>query len=161
MDVIEVTENKAAICRRILDALPQWFGIEDSKDVYARAARDLPMFACMRGGEAVGFLTLLVHNVFAAEIQVIGVLPNWHRRGLGKCLVQRAEGFAAESGLRFLTVKTLAPSNPDENYAKTRLFYEAVGFVPLEELPNLWGPENPCLMLVKPITAARLPPASG
>jgi hypothetical protein len=34
-----------------------------------------------------------------------------------------------------LTVKTLAPSRPDINYAATRPFYEAVGFLPCSPLP--------------------------
>lgn len=48
-------------------------------------------------------------------------------------------------------VKTLAPSHPDRNYAKTRAFYQRVGFRPLEELPELWGEANPCLLMVKRI----------
>jgi hypothetical protein len=50
---------------------------------------------------------------------------------------------------RFLTVKTRSPSAPDPNYAKTHAFYEAVGFLPIEEFPLLWNPENPALMLIK------------
>ena len=32
-----------------------------------------------------------------------------------------------------------------------RQFYSSLGFLPLEEFPELWGKENPCLMLVKVI----------
>ena len=46
-------------------------------------------------------------------------------------------------------MKTLAPSDPDPSYAATRAFYAAVGFLPLEELPQVWGPQNPCLLMVK------------
>jgi coenzyme F420-0:L-glutamate ligase/coenzyme F420-1:gamma-L-glutamate ligase len=46
-------------------------------------------------------------------------------------------------------VKTLAPTRPDENYARTRAFYEAMGFTPLEVFPELWDPRNPALQLVK------------
>jgi hypothetical protein len=45
-------------------------------------------------------------------------------------------------------VKTLGASRESEHYARTRRFYEARGFVPLEEFPNLW-PGNPALQLVK------------
>jgi hypothetical protein len=37
----------------------------------------------------------------------------------------------------------------------TRSFYEAIGFEPPEELPTYWGKDNPCLLLVKPLTAER------
>ncbi len=33
---------------------------------------------------------------------------------------------------------------------KTREFYKAVGFYPLEEFTEIWGgKENPCLLMVK------------
>jgi hypothetical protein len=34
------------------------------------------------------------------------------------------------------------------NYASTREFYEAMSFRPLECLPELWGKDNPCLVMV-------------
>lgn len=58
---------------------------------------------------------------------------------------------ALRRGLRFLTVKTLASSHPDQNYAATRRFYEAIDFLPLEVLPTLWGTENPCLLMIRPL----------
>ena len=45
-------------------------------------------------------------------------------------------------------MKSLTTSNDDPNYARTRLFYEAIGFLPIEEFPTLWGPENPCLLML-------------
>lgn len=47
-----------------------------------------------------------------------------------------------------LQVKTLGARHPDEGYARTRAFYRAVGFLPLEETDDLW-PGNPCLIMVK------------
>jgi hypothetical protein len=54
--------------------------------------------------------------------------------------------------VRYLQVKTLGPSQPDEDYQKTLRFYVALGFTPLEEFRSLW-PENPCLLLVKSLDA--------
>ena len=48
-----------------------------------------------------------------------------------------------------LQVKTLGPSHPSEHYAATRQFYVARGFRPLEELTEIWGEDNPCLIMVK------------
>jgi hypothetical protein len=45
-------------------------------------------------------------------------------------------------------VKTLGPSRPSEGYERTRRFYEARGFVALEEIHGLWE-GNPCLLMVK------------
>ena len=54
-------------------------------------------------------------------------------------------------GIRYLQVKTLGPSRPDSGYDATRAFYEAVGFVALEELHGLWSHDNPALILVKDV----------
>jgi hypothetical protein len=43
----------------------------------------------------------------------------------------------------------LSAVHPDQGYAKTRAFYQAMGFCPLEELPDFWDAENPCLRMVK------------
>jgi GNAT superfamily N-acetyltransferase len=83
----------------------------------------------------------------------MGVKRSWHRRGVGRALIEAAAQLAESQGVRFLTVKTLSPSNDDPNYARTRLFYEAVGFVPIEEFPTLWGSENPCIFLLRPISS--------
>ena len=56
----------------------------------------------------------------------------------------------AAAGVRVLQVKTLGPSRPDAGYSKTLSFYVAMGYIPLEELQGIW-PENPCLILVKPL----------
>ena len=55
-------------------------------------------------------------------------------------------------GIPYLHVKTLGPSRPDPGgYDATRSFYEAVGFVALEELHGLWDENNPTLVLVKDV----------
>jgi hypothetical protein len=36
--------------------------------------------------------------------------------------------------------------------AATRAFYQAVGFLPIEEFPDLWGAENPCLLMLRPLS---------
>jgi hypothetical protein len=45
-------------------------------------------------------------------------------------------------------VKALGPSHPSIN-ARTRSFYEALGFIALEETTAFWGEANPCLIMVK------------
>ncbi|MGH8323679.1 MAG: hypothetical protein ACRETD_07760 [Steroidobacteraceae bacterium] len=40
-------------------------------------------------------------------------------------------------------------SRPDANYAKTRAFHAAMGFLEIEEFPLLWNPENPAAMLIR------------
>jgi hypothetical protein len=68
---------------------------------------------------------------------------------VGRALLAQAQDWLRQEKVEYLQVKTLAPSHPDEDYARTRAFYLAVGFRPLEELTGLWNEENPCLLMIK------------
>src|ERR1700693_4111067 len=145
-----VCRNHAAICREVLESLPEWFGIAAAVEAYVSAADDLPMLACFSPADGgIGFVSVKTHTPVAAEIYVMGVKPTSHRRGIGRALIEATARLAASQAARFLTVKTLSPSRPDAGYAATRLFYEAVGFLPIEEFPTLWGSENPCLLMLR------------
>jgi ribosomal protein S18 acetylase RimI-like enzyme len=149
---ISVADRRGAICREVLESLPEWFGISASVESYIAAADQLPMLACFDpAGQVVGFVSVKTHTAFAAEVYVMGVKRSWHRRGIGRALVEAAVEHAISQGVCFLTVKTLSPSNDDPNYARTRLFYGALGFLPIEEFPTLWGAENPCILMVRPL----------
>lgn len=78
-----------------------------------------------------------------------GVLPSYHRQWIGRRLLAYAEEALRDDGVRLLQVKTLGPSSFNAAYARTRAFYTAMGFLPLEERFDLWGEDNPYLILVK------------
>jgi GNAT superfamily N-acetyltransferase len=141
--------EQSAVCEPILRALPQWFGIEEATAHYVGQTDRLPTWLATLGGEVAGFLTLNQHSAYAAEIDVMAVRLEMHRRGVGRALLAEAEVYLRQRGVEFLQVKTLSPAHPDPGYARTRQFYRAMGFRPLEEFPELWGPENPCLQMVK------------
>jgi hypothetical protein len=42
---VEEPEARSELCREILAALPDWFGIEEAVDVYVRDVAGLPTFA--------------------------------------------------------------------------------------------------------------------
>lgn len=146
MSVVEVTDpgERSRICELVLRDLPDWFGIEEATAAYVRDVAALPTFAI--GDDAL--LSLKLHTPRAAEVYVMGVRRARHREGLGTALLRAAEEYLREREVEYLQVKTLGPSHPDPGYERTRLFYEARGFVPLEEIHGLWG-HNPCLLLVK------------
>ena len=143
-----------AICRSILDQLPQWFGIAQSNAEYAALADAGPAWLAVDDGEVVGVMLLKPHFESTVEIYLLAVVPARHRAGVGRALVTQAEAWARRRGTTFLTVKTRGPSKPYEPYERTRAFYEAMGFVALEEFAELWDPENPALMMAKPLGAA-------
>jgi GNAT superfamily N-acetyltransferase len=142
---VELPAERSRICERVLRDLRDWFGFEDVNVAYVRDVAGLPTFAA--GDDA--FLALKVHNPRAAELYVMGVRRERHGQGLGTALVAAAETYLRERAVEYLQVKTLGPSYPDEGYERTRRFYEARGFVPLEEIHGLWDTDNPCLVMVK------------
>jgi coenzyme F420-0:L-glutamate ligase/coenzyme F420-1:gamma-L-glutamate ligase len=142
---VEDPAERSRIAERVLRDLPDWFGIEQATLQYIEDAAQLTTFAV--GDDA--FLSLKLHTPRAAEIRVMGVRREQHRRGLGRALVRTAEAWCAANGVDYLQVKTLAATRPSEGYARTRAFYEACGFTPLEVFPELWDPANPALQLVK------------
>jgi GNAT superfamily N-acetyltransferase len=150
-------EGAGGICADILAALPEWFGIPESVTDYVAAADTLPTIVARFGGRDSGILTLRIHSPYAAEIMVMGVRPEHHRAGIGRALLGAAESWLAARDIEFLQLKTLSPRDPDPGYAATRGFYFGCGFRPLEELPDLWGPDQPALQMIKTVPPAAAP----
>ena len=146
---IDRMDDKTAICRRVLESLPEWFGIQSSIDDYCETVRSHMFWAVFNNAQAIAFLSLLEHNTHTSEIEVMGVLVEYHRQGIGKMLVDAAERYCAEHSNTFMLVKTLDFSSDYEPYARTREFYIAVGFLPLQMLKGYWDEDNPCLLMGK------------
>lgn len=138
----------ATVTKRLLDQLPAWFGIPESNAEYVRSATELPGLIAATNDEPIGVLLHRRHFPQAAEIHLMAVAPHWHRRGVGRALVDALVADIAADGCAVLQVKTLGPSHPDPGYTLTRAFYHAVGFVPVEETTVVW-PDNPCLIMVR------------
>ncbi len=154
MTTIGPNLQREADCEAVLRSLPQWFGIEEALVMYARDSGTMFTFAEEVDGQLVGFITLLEHFPEAWEVHCIAVHAGHRNSGIGSLLLAHAERWLVERGSRFLQIKTIAASRPDTNYAQTRAFYAAKGYVPLEVFPTLWSPANPVLQLVKALNAA-------
>ena len=143
--------GKADLCEPILRMLPEWFGQEETNLQYLDAIDRLPTFLAVDNSNEtiLGFLTIYQHFPEAAEVYITGVHPDYHRQGIGRALLHYVENYLRKKGVNYLQVKTLGASHPDEGYAKTREFYFAVGFTPLEEIKTLWDESNPALILIK------------
>jgi ribosomal protein S18 acetylase RimI-like enzyme len=155
-DVTNITVKRAGddasvACTPILRSVPEWFGIESSTLQYIEETASLPTWIAFdesNPSAALGFLTLKTHSPHAAEIHCIAVHKSHHGRGVGTALLHHVESHLRSQGVKFLQVKTLGPSKPNAEYARTTHFYESRGFARLEELTGLW-PGLPTLILVK------------
>ncbi len=149
LDIHLAPAGSGAICESILAELPEWFGLPESNAAYAARAEEGPAWIADRAGTPVGLMLLKPHFAETVEIELLAVRAALHRSGIGRALVGAAETHANGRGARFLTVKTRGPSIPYEPYERTRAFYVATGFTPLEEFAEIWGPENPALLMAK------------
>lgn len=52
---VEAPEERSAICRRMLEALPDWFGLPDAVERYVRDVASLPVLAVPDVGFAAAF----------------------------------------------------------------------------------------------------------
>lgn len=136
---------------RLLATVPEWFGIEEATNSYIEDARRLETWTVRDAASTVVGLALVErHFDHAWDLNLMVVDRAHHGQGIGSALVRGVEQEARRHGARLLQVKTLSSSHPDAGYARTRHFYQRCGFLPLEET-DLWGPQNPCLVMVKPL----------
>jgi ribosomal protein S18 acetylase RimI-like enzyme len=146
-----LTAGHVPRCEAIARALSEWFGIEEGLAEMRGYLATGPGHVALAGSEVVGFVTLQRHFPETWEITWMAVARTWHRRGVGRCLIDATVARCREEGTRWLLVKTLADSHPSLEYRATRAFYQAMGFDRLSVLPDLWGPDNPCLLMIRPL----------
>lgn len=139
--------DKKDIARRILEALPEWFEVEESREQLIEDSVEQIFVVAKDNDEPVGFACLKGTGKDTAELAVLGVLKEYHRKGIGTDLVEEARDIAKHSGFSFLQVKTVEMGKYEE-YDKTNLFYSNVGFKEFEVFPTLWNEENPCQIYV-------------
>lgn len=150
---IEITRDRdPAATRRILSELPEWFGIPEANEHYSAAARDKDSYLARGNGRTLGVLLADRHFPQCGEIHLVAVDPSCRGMGIGSALVGAFEDDLRASGAVLMEVKTVGPTYEHAGYAATRAFYEARGFLPVEEVPGLdW--DGPTVIFVKPLHA--------
>lgn len=137
---------KQGITRLILEQLPDWFAVRESREQYIKQSADLPFFAAYEDDKPVGFISLKETGNDTVEIAVMGVLKDLHRQGIGRQLFDAAKKAAQEHGYSFMQVKTVK-MGVYEDYDRTNHFYLSLGFREFEVMP-LWDDANPCQVYV-------------
>ena len=144
---VEEAAEKQRVSRSILEALPEWFGIPEAREQYIKESAAQPFFAAIDAEKAIGFLCLKETGKETVELSVMGVLKDYHRRGIGRKLFERAKKVAENSGYSFMQVKTVQMGRYAE-YDATNRFYRSLGFKEFELFPTLWDERNPCQIYV-------------
>ena len=93
MDILEISNDieKKNITRYILEALPDWFGIPESREEYIEDSVGKIFFCAYKDEKPVGFLYLKQTGKDTVELAVMGVLKEYHRNGIGKSLFECAK----------------------------------------------------------------------
>jgi GNAT superfamily N-acetyltransferase len=105
------------------------------------------------GGDVVGFVSIDERSPKVSELGWFAVRDDRQGEGIGTRLLAEVYDDRRAADVELLTVKTLADTVEDENYARTRAFYEKEGFLQVETIDPFpgWDPGNPCAIYVKPL----------
>lgn len=145
--------TKSNYTKEVLEKLLEWFGNKQALDEYVNKVAELPYWAALnKENSCIGFFAVKTHYGHTGDIFVCGVLPNYHRNGIGKALFNKAEVHLTQNGCKYIIVKTLSETANYEPYNRTRDFYKSVGFEPLITLTEMWDDNNPCLIMLKTLT---------
>lgn len=134
---------------KIAESLPNYFnqhGLEEIK----KAVKNEILFGAYSNDTLIGFVTYKELNPEAIELSWMGVLNEYQGQGVGTKMVEESLIIIGDK-YKVCEVKTLAETQPDEGYEKTRRFYKKLGFIPIEIIfpyPG-WDQESPCQILVK------------
>ena len=147
--ITEITDSaeKQAIARKVLEALTEWFEVEESREGYIRDCVNWTFLAAKEDDKIQGFLCLKKTGNATVELAVMGVMKEFHRNGVGRQLVEKAKEVAKAQGYEFMQVKTVK-MGMYEDYDRTNLFYISCGFKELEVFSLLWDEANPCQIYV-------------
>lgn len=130
----------------IAQALPEWF----TKNGISHMQIDLRFqngFVAIYDSQIVGFISFIT---IEGEGQVgwMGLLPKFHRKGIGRMLVNQVISELKDVGVKILQVYTLGESVDYEPYARTRAFYRGIGFKDFRKFKQD-NPECPEQLILK------------
>ena len=147
IEVITDKTLKPVIAREVLEALKDWFEVDESREQYIKESADQIFIADKEDDDYAGFLCLKQTGKDTIELAVMGVKKEFHRHGIGRKLFEKAREEAALAGYSFMQVKTVK-MGVYEDYDITNRFYLSCGFKEFDVFPLLWDEANPCQIYV-------------
>lgn len=92
---------KENVVRKILEALPDWFAMEEGREQYIKDSVEQICIGAIENEEYVGFLCLKETGKDTLELAVMGVLKEYHRQGIGRKMFMMAKDIARKKAIRF------------------------------------------------------------
>ena len=114
-------DEKQRIAREILEALPDWFAVPESREAYIRDSGDFCFFAAVQDGKAVACASAASEQGYALLQNVI-VHPDCRGKGLGEKLCRAVIGKAREQGARYAYLQVVQTNGAAMN------LYRKLGF---------------------------------
>lgn len=122
----EATPPDAPAMTALVASLPEWFTPEEVETV-REVVGPPAVVAIGDAGAVVGFLAWEQRR-HEWEICWIAVARELHRRSVGRRMVEMMLARARAAKVARIRVQTVAATTEYEPYARTRAFYEALGF---------------------------------
>lgn len=150
LTVREIMLEDCDAIRLIAQSLhPTWF-TESALEEITHAVRYETGYVALENGVPVGFVTYkLSEDGVTAELTWIGVRSDFHRKGVGRSLVEAVEQEISGKGFKALEVSTVAATVNYEPYDLTRKFYHAIGFADVTVEPKGFPSGDDKLLLRK------------
>lgn len=121
--------------------LDEWFEPDAAESIIHEITSDTGLLAVDADNRVIGFLvTEFDEDDFdAGRILWAGVHPAWHRRGVGRALINNMLNEAQHANLQRIYVETMSDEIDYPPFEQTRRFYQALGFEVHRELGDLAG----------------------
>jgi GNAT superfamily N-acetyltransferase len=105
---------------------PDWRTAQAEEVAASCRSEDRDAFVALLDGRAVGFVTVALNafNERMGVIEIIGVDPDYQRRGIASRLTEHALDHMRRSGMDIAAVET----GGDQGHAPARAAYETFGF---------------------------------
>lgn len=148
-----LTEDRhPSVVRTFLRRQAHMFGSDATINAYVDDAGnpDFDSLLVTRDGHTRGVILTRRRFPETVEVHLLVVDDTVHRTGIGSFLLREAANRARHAGAKMLTVRVLAEGRGHRGWAGVRAFYEANGFIPLDDT-------GPTVLLAKHLTELEEP----
>lgn len=149
MKIIKGQTKYIEACLKLARLLPKYFTNKAIDEMRNDLCEHI-LFIATDSEVILGFAAIHNKTPAVAELTWLMVHPQQQRQGVGMALVKHIVAELKSQEVRILEVKTLAKESGYQPYARTRRFFEKLGFTHLETIDPYprWDAGNPCAIYV-------------